>query len=219
MSESNWTRRDFLKTLGLGAVALNRPGARAFAGRAQTAEHRSDHVGRHGLFRPRLLRRRYRHAQPERPGGQRPAVQPVLQHRPLLPDAGLAHERPVSAPGEHRTHGRGLGLPLVPGRPEPQLRHHCRGASAGGLPHLHDRQMACDALLGQGRPQAQLAAATRVRAVLRHDPGRRQLLRSRNALPGQHVHHAAERPRVQARVVLLHRCAQRQCRQVPPGAP
>ena len=39
-----------------------------------------------------------------------------------------------------------FGLPRLPGRPEPQLRHHRRGAQAGGLPHLHDRQMARDAV-------------------------------------------------------------------------
>ena len=50
--------------------------------------------------------------------------------------------RPVSASGGRRAHDGGLGLPRLPGRPEPQLRHHRRGAQAGGLPHLHDRQVA-----------------------------------------------------------------------------
>ena len=45
-------------------------------------------------------------------------------------------------------HQAGVGIltddsgPGLPRRPEPALRHHRRGAEAGRLPHLHDRQVA-----------------------------------------------------------------------------
>ena len=50
-----------------------------------------------------------------------------------------------------------------------------------------------------GRPEAQLAAAPRVRPLLRHDPRRRQLLRPVVARPRQHDDLAVRRPGVQAR--------------------
>ena len=86
---------------------------------------------RHGLLRPRLLRRRDRHAEPRRARGRRAAVHAVLQHRPLLPDAGQPAHRPVPAPGRRRPHDGGHGrVRRLPRRPQPPLRHHRRGAAS-----------------------------------------------------------------------------------------
>ena len=71
-----------------------------------------------------------------------------------------------------------LGNSGLPRRPERPLPHDRRGARAGRLPHLHGRQVARHA--GR-RPQAQLAAPARVRALLRHDRQRPQLLRPADA--------------------------------------
>ena len=40
---------------------------------------------------------------------ERPALHAVLQHGPLLPDAGLAAHRPLPAPGRRRPHDGGQG--------------------------------------------------------------------------------------------------------------
>ena len=45
-------------------------------------------------------------AQPRRARGERRALHAVLQHRPLLPDARVAADRPVPAPGGRRAHDR-----------------------------------------------------------------------------------------------------------------
>ncbi len=68
-------------------------------------------------------------------------------------------------------------------------------------------------------PEIQLAAAARLRPLLRHDHGRRQLLTIPTTLcRRQHVHHARERSRIQAGALLLHRRHQRQRRAVHPAA-
>ena len=79
------------------------------------------------------------------------------------------------------------GKPRLPRRPEPPLPHDRRGAQAGRLPHLRRRQVARHAAHRPGRAEAQLAAAARLRPLLRHDPRRRQLLRPVHARPRQHA--------------------------------
>ncbi len=96
------------------------------------------------------------------------------------------------------------------GQPQQPLRHHRRSAPAGGLPHLHVRQVARHASRGSRRSEADLAAAARLRQVLRHHQGRRLLLRPHVALPRQHLDHAGQRPGIQAAEVLLHRRHHRQ---------
>ena len=54
--------------------------------RQDPTERRPDPQRRHGLLRPRLLRRRDRDAEPRSPRRQRPALHAVLQHRALQPD-------------------------------------------------------------------------------------------------------------------------------------
>ena len=71
------------------------------------------------------------------------AVHAVLQHGALLPDARVAADRPLPAPGRRRAHGRqDRGMPGLSGLSQRPLRHDRRGARAGRLPHADGRQVA-----------------------------------------------------------------------------
>ena len=134
--------------LFLCVAAPDAPRARAADERrpAPPPQHRRHPGRRHGLLRHRLLRRRDPHAQPRRPRRRRAALHAVLQHRPLLPDAGRA-----CSPGLY-PHQAGVGHMMDDREPDPRdgyrgdlndaLRHHRRGAQAGRLPHLRGRQVA-----------------------------------------------------------------------------
>ena len=66
--------------------------------------------------------------------GRRAAVHAVLQHRPLLPDAGVAADRPVPAPGRHRPHELEDAAPTATaGDLNRRVRDDRRGAAAGRL--------------------------------------------------------------------------------------
>ena len=130
---------------------------------------------------------RSRTPEPRRARGRRAAVHPVLQHRPLLPDPGQPAHRPLPAPGRRRPHDGGpRAMTGYRGDLNRRVRHHRRGAQAGRLPHLRRRQVARHPSRRPGRPEAQLAAAARVRPLLRHDQRRRQLLRPVHPRPRQH---------------------------------
>ena len=140
----------------------------------------------------------------DRLAAQRPALHAVLQHRPLLPVARLAADRPASAPGRHRHPDLRLGPRGLRRQPQPALRDHRRGAEGQRLPHLHERQVA-----RREQPDAadrHLAAAARLRRVLRHDHRRRQLLRPEHADARQREHRARG---AASRRLLLHRRDQR----------
>jgi len=77
--------------------------------------------------------------------------------------------------------------------------------------------MARDAFRRSRRSKTQLAAAARLRQVLRHHQGWRFLLRPHVAVPQQHVHHARQRPGIPAAEVLLHRRHLGQRGEVPPA--
>ena len=137
----------------------------------------------------------------------------VLQHRALQPVARLAADRPASAPDRHR-HPH---LQQRPGglcrQPQPALRDDCRGAQAeryttymSGKWHVVEQPDQAD---------RRLAAAARLRRVLRHDHRRRQLLRSEHADARQRQHRARGRERPG---VLLHRRDQRPGRRLHPPA-
>ena len=81
-------------------------------------------------------------------------------------------------------HQTGIGILTYDSGPEgyagnlnQQLRDDRRGAQGRRLPHLHERQVARRAQ--PDRADRHLAAAARLRRVLRHHHRRRQLLRSR----------------------------------------
>ncbi len=140
----------------------------------------------------------------DRLAAQRPALHAVLQHRALLPVARLAADRPASAPDRRRHPDLRLRARRLRRQPQPALRHHSRGAEGARLPHLHERQVARRAQPHQA--DRHLAAAARLRRVLRHHHRRRQLLRPEHADPRQRERRArgAGRPRL-----LLHRRDQR----------
>ncbi len=162
-------------------------------------KHRPHPRRRHGLFGPRLLRRRDQDAEPRLAGRGRAAVHAVLQHGPLLPDAGQPAHGSLSAPGGHRAHDGRQGPRRLSRRPEPQLPDDRRSAQAGRLRDVRRRQVARHAAREAGRPQGQLAAAARLRSLLRHDHRRGQLLRSGHAGPRQHDDLALRRSGVPAR--------------------
>ena len=122
-----------------------------------------------GLLRPRLLRRRDRDAEPRRPRPQRPALHPVLQHRPLLAHARRAAHRLLRAADSSR-------------RPAGRARRHAGRAAAVGalaaglpqarrLPQLSQRQVA----------HRRQGARRRVRPLAQHEqPG--ELLQRRGQL-------------------------------------
>ena len=91
-------------------------------------ERRPDPQRRHGLLRHRLLRRRGRDAEPRPAGRERPALQPVLQHRALQPVARIDADRPASAPDRRRHPDLRLGPRGLRRQPEPALRDDPAGA-------------------------------------------------------------------------------------------
>ena len=93
------------------------------------AEHRAHPQRRHGLLRPRLLRRRDRHAQPRPAGARRPALLAVLQHRALQPVARLDADRAASAPDRRRHPDLRLGPRGLRRQPQQALRDHSRRRS------------------------------------------------------------------------------------------
>ena len=135
MSASHWTRRDFLRALGIGAAAAvdSRLQDRVpkLCTEPQAAEHRPHHVRRHGLLRPRLLRRarsarRTSTAWP--PNGLR-FTQFYNTARCCPTRASLLTGLYPHQAGIGHMTGR-PGLPRLPRRPERRLRHHRRGAAA-----------------------------------------------------------------------------------------
>ena len=191
-----------------------RPGARG--GAAQ----RDYHYGRRcRLLRHRLLWQRDRHAEPRCARRGRRALHPILQHGALLSDPRCPAHRPLPAPSRHRPHDGRLRDRRLSRRSEPSQRDDRRGAEARRLPHLRRRQMACHAggHAEGARRSAQLAAATGLRPLLRHDPRRGQFLGPEFPRARQSAHHRGQRPRVSAvRGLLLHGRDQRPRREVYP---
>ncbi len=132
-----------------------------------------------GYLRHRLLRRRDRDAQPRPPRGERPALLAVLQHGALQPVARVDAHGPASAPDRRRHPHLRLGARGLRRQPQPSLRDDPAGAQAQRLPHLHERQVA--RRIEPHEADRHLAAAARLRRVLRHHHRRRQLLRSQHA--------------------------------------
>ena len=180
----------------------------------EQAEHRPDPERRHGLFRPRLLRRRDRNAQPRPAGAQGPALLAVLQHRALQPVARLDADRPAPAPDRRRHPDLQFRARRLCRQPEQALRHHSAGAQGQRLQDLHERQVARREQPDQA--DRHLAAAARLRRVLRHHHRRRQLLRSQHADARQREHRARGQGRPQ---LLLHRRDQRPGRGLHRQAP
>jgi len=103
MGHHSYTRRDFLKVVGFGAATLALPGCGSAyespAGRA----HRpniilimADDMGYSdiGCYGGEI----------HTPNLDGPALYPVLQHRSLLPDQGLADDRALPAPNRRRAY-------------------------------------------------------------------------------------------------------------------
>ena len=103
----------------------------------------------------------------------------LLQHRALQPVARVDADRPASAPDRRRHPDLRLGPRGLRRQPEPPLRDDPAGAEGERLPHLHERQVA--RRVEPDEADRHLAAAARLRRVLRHDHRRRQLLRSEHA--------------------------------------
>jgi hypothetical protein len=113
MTASNVTRRGFLKTLGWGAAVLSLPGCRTGSAASAARSKRPNivlimsddmgfsDIGCYGgeIDTPNL--------DALAAGGLRFTQfynTARCQHRPLLPDAGGADDRPLPAPGGRRTH-------------------------------------------------------------------------------------------------------------------
>ena len=110
---------------------------------------------RHGVFRPGLLRRRDRDAEPRRAGRRGAAIHRFPQHGPLLADPGNADERHLQQ------------------RLERPAGDHPRGAWSRRLSDGHGRQVA------SGRKsEEERADPTRLRSLLRHHGRRRIVLDS-----------------------------------------
>ncbi len=118
-------------------------------------------------------------AEPRPPRRQRPALLAVLQHGALQPVARVDADRPASAPDRRRHPDLRLGAGRLRRQPQSSLRHDPAGAEAQRLPHVHERQVA--RRVEPDQADRHLAAAARLRRVLRHDHRRRQLLRSEHA--------------------------------------
>ena len=95
------------------------------------------------------------------------------------PSARLADDRAAPAPDRRRHPHLRLGPRGLRRQPEPPLRDDPAGAEGGRLPHLHERQVA--RRLEPDQADRHLAAAARLRRVLRHHHRRRQLLRPEHA--------------------------------------
>ena len=124
----------------------------------------------------------------DRLAARRPALLAVLQHRALQPVARLAAHRPAPAPDRRRHPHLRLGPRGLRRQPQPALRDDPAGAEGERLPHLHERQVARREQPDEA--DRHLAAAARLRRVLRHDHRRRQLLRPEHADARQREHRA-----------------------------
>ena len=112
-------------------------------------------------------------------GRRRPALLAVLQHGALQPVARLDAHRAAPAPDRRRHPHLRLRARGLRRQPQPALRDDSAGAEGERLPHLHERQVA-----RREQPREahrHLAAAARLRRVLRHHHRRRQLLRPQHA--------------------------------------
>ncbi len=133
----------------------------------EQAERRADPERRHGLFRPRLLRRRDRDAQP-RPAGWRQG----LRFSQFYNTARCSPSRASMMTGLH-PHQTGVGILTYDLGPEgyagnlnKRCGHHSAGAQGQRLQVLHERQVARRQQPDQA--DRHLAAAARLRRVLRH---------------------------------------------------
>ena len=140
-------------------------------------------------------------------------LQPVLQHRKVLSDPGQPDDRALPAPGRHRPHDGRDGPRRLRRRPERPLRDDRRGVANRGVRHLPEREVARDAPQEPRQPPPQLASAARLRPLLRHAHGGRELLRPAHADRRQPV---ASFP---GGGLLLHRRRLRPRRRVRSGAP
>ena len=113
----------------------------------------------------------------------------------------------------------GPGLRRLSGRPQSPVGDDPRSAPPGGLSDLHVREVARLAVRRPRRRSFHLAPGPRVREVLWHHRRRGEFLRPDDALPSKQGHHRGERPRIPARVLLLHRRPVRQRGELPPPAP
>ncbi len=172
-------------------VAAAGPGG---AGFAERAVHRP---GRHRVRAARLLRQPDRHPAPRLARGRRPALQPHAHDGALLAVALLRDHRPqppLQRDGrDHRARHR---LPGLRRQHPVRERVPVRDAAAARLQHLHDRQVAPDAV-GAGvrrRSLRPLAAGPRLRPLLRLPRRRHQPVVSRPR-PRQPPGGAAAQPR------------------------
>ena len=175
---------------------LRRVGGHGF--RAPTSR-RSGRRRRHGVLRSRLLRWRGRDADARSPGTGRRAALALLQHRSMQPVAGLAAHRTASAPDRPRhPHQRRstAGLPRVAESP---MRDAGRDAAAGGVCDVPQRQVA--PRVGGVGALRRVADAARLRSLLRHAVGLRELLSPDHA----DAHGGQRRARGGRARVLLHR--------------
>ena len=163
------------------------------------APRRARRRRRHGVLRPRLLRRRDRDPDAGPPGAGRGAPLELLQHRPLQPVAGVAAHRSPSAPDRDRDPDERRSPGRVPGVAQRPVRH-ARGAAAGrGVRHVPVRQVAPRLrLLDTVR---RLADAPGLRPLLRDPVGLRELLSPDDA----HARGAERRARGPGARILLHR--------------
>ena len=151
-----------------GVAAAGAGGARI----AQRVVHRS---GRHRVRAARLLRQPDRHAASGRARGRRAALQPHAHHGAVFAVAVVHDHRPQPPlqrdGGDHRA---GHRLPGLQRQHPVRERVPVRDAAAARLQHLHDRQVASDAVRAGVRRRAlrPVAAGARLRPLLRV-PGRR----------------------------------------------
>ena len=156
--------------------------ARATASGVGLAQRGPRRARRRRLRPAGVLRLRHRHPDPGPPGRRRAAVHQLPHHRALLPHPLLPAHRPQPPQQRHGAGGRaGHRVPGV-------RRHHRPGQRLPGqvlveqrLRHVGRGQVAPGprGRVPPGRPPAQLAARTGIRALLRVHGGRDPPVRAR----------------------------------------
>ena len=203
------------------AVALGAAAAPAAPGGTPQAERRGDPQRRHGVLRPRLLRRRDR-ARPNldalAAGGLRFTqfynTARCCPTRASLLTGLYPHQAGVG----HMMEDQGQG-PGYRGDLNRNCRHDRRGApTRPATAPTRSGKWHVTRHTGPDGPKHNWPLAARVRPLLRHHQRRRQLLRPVHPGPRQHADLSLRRPRVSAGDVLLHRRHHRPRRAVPARA-
>ena len=128
------------------------------------SQYHPDSVGRHGILRHRLLRRRDCHAALGFIGARGFTVYAVLQLGSVLSDPRLVADRPASASSRSGPYDGGSRIRGVSRPTESRVPDHRRGIGTCWLSQLRGREVACHSreLRECADQPKQMAIATRV---------------------------------------------------------